>query len=92
MHVLNYDLGRVRRVASQPIAKITTDDATGEATKKRLVFGKSLSLSATTFQGSAMAATGEQRDKLCSHAHCSIVPSVTDSACISTYTKARLLT
>ena len=47
--------------------------ATVEATKKRLVFGRLMSLSATTFQGSAMAATGEWRDNSCSHVHRSIV-------------------
>ena len=39
------------------------DDAAGEATKKRMVFGRLLSLSATYFQGWAMAAMGEWRDE-----------------------------
>ena len=55
------DLGRARRVASQPVTIITIDlgYAAGEATKKRPVFGRLPYL-----QGSAMAATGEWRDKV----------------------------
>ena len=37
-------------------------NAPGEATKKRHVFGRLMSLSATYFQESAMAVTGEWRD------------------------------
>ena len=58
-------LGRARRVASEPFAKITIDPehyAAGEARKKRPVFERLLSLSATYFQGCAMAAMGEWRD------------------------------
>ena len=40
------------------------DNAAGEATKKRPVFGRLLSLSATYVQGSAMAAAGEWRDEV----------------------------
>ena len=40
------------------------DNAAREATKKRPVFGRLLSLSATYVQGSAMAATGEWRDEV----------------------------
>ena len=40
------------------------DNDAGEAMKKRPVFGRLLSLSATFIQGSAMVATGEWRDKV----------------------------
>ena len=40
------------------------DNAAGEATKKRLLFGRLLSMSAANFQGSAMAATGEWSDEV----------------------------
>ena len=55
------------------------DNAAGEATKKRPMFGRLLSLSATYVQGSAMAAVGEWRDEVgCSNsqAYRSNVPSV----------------
>ena len=49
---LNRDLGKVRWVASQPVAKITMHgNAAGEATKKRPVFERLLPLSATYVQG-----------------------------------------
>ena len=41
------------------------NNAAREATKKQLVFCGLLSLSATHFQGSPMAAAGEWRDELC---------------------------
>ena len=69
MH-LNHDLGGTKQVASQPVAKITIDpgimhdNAAGKATKKRPVFGRLLSLSATYVQGSAMAAASEWRDEV----------------------------
>ena len=40
------------------------DNAAGEVTKKLPVFERLLSLSATYFQGSAMAAAGEWRDEV----------------------------
>ena len=40
------------------------DNAAGEAMKKRPVFGRLLSLSATYVQGSAMAAAGEWRGEV----------------------------
>ena len=55
---LNPDLGGARRIASKPFA------LAGEATKKRPVFGRLLSPSATYFQGSGMAAVGEWRDEV----------------------------
>ena len=39
-------------------------NAAGEATKKRPVFGRLLSLSTTYVQGSAMAAAGEWREEV----------------------------
>ena len=69
--VLNLDLSGVRWVVSQPVVRITTNpeacityNAAGEATKKRLVFGKLLCLCTTTYlHGSAVAAMGEWRDE-----------------------------
>ena len=64
---LNCDLGGARRVASQPLAKITIDPEPcmtvqlEKLRKSESVFGRLLSLSATYFQGSAMAAAGERR-------------------------------
>ena len=57
------DLGGARRVTSQLVAKTGTmhNNAAGEATKKRLVFGRLLSLSATYVQGSAIDAAGKWR-------------------------------
>ena len=66
------------------------NNAAGEATKKRPVFGRLLSLSATYFQGSAMAAAGEWRDEVGSSKLTSVllkVPSA-KSAHISTHTEA----
>ena len=47
-------------------------NAAGEATKKRPMFGRLLSLSATYVQGSVMAPAGEWRDEVC----CSKLTSV----------------
>ena len=52
---------------SQPVARLTGivhGNAPGEATKKQLVFGRLMSLSATCSQESAMATTGEWIDNL----------------------------
>ena len=77
---LHRDLGGARRVVSQPIAKITMHgDTAGEATKKRPVFGRLLSLFATYVQGSAMDAAGEWRDEV----GCSKLTSVSLERAIS---------
>ena len=59
------------------------NNAAGEAIQMRLVFGGLLLLSATYFQGSAMAGMGKWRDELCCYSLLSI-----SSPRISTYTEA----
>ena len=49
----------------QPITKITTNSEPLEKATKKMVFGRLLSPSATYFQRSATAATGEEGDELC---------------------------
>ena len=64
---MKHNLGVARHgiFASQPVAKIVTNpEPIAEAMKKWLVSGRLMSLSATYFQGSAMAATGEWTDGL----------------------------
>ena len=61
----------MKKIVSFYICKISSslicmrNNDAGENTKKQLAFVDGLSLSATYFQGSAMAGTGERRDKLC---------------------------
>ena len=75
-----HGLGGTRQVARQHVAKITIntagtmhDNSDGEAMKKRLVFGRLLSLSASYCQGSGIAATGLLialiSSYLCSYVH-----------------------
>ena len=66
MYFESRELGGARRVASQPIANIAIcpEPCCWRSYKKRPVFGRLLSLSATYVQGSARAAVGEWRDKV----------------------------
>ena len=66
---LNRDLGGVRRVASQPVAKITTDSEPCmtmllEKLRKSDRSLEDCCLSATYVQVSAMVAAGEWRDEV----------------------------